>query len=253
MNGMVKDHPQSSLNILNGKILETTGLTKKFGGLIAVNCVNFCLQEGEIRCIIGPNGAGKSTFSQLVCGMYLPNSGTISLKGIDITTLASFKRVRHGLGIKFQTNHAYHNLTVEQNLKIPLHAEMNGAQSNQLFQLALKSFGLKDKANILARELAHHQLQWLEICLALASDPQVLFLDEPTAGMSPEETHFTAEIIKQLNGEGLTIVVVEHDMVFVREIAQKVTVFHQGQIFAEGCFDEISANESVKRIYLGKA
>ena len=238
----------------SGPILETSGLTKRFGGLIAVNQVRFRIKRGEIRCIIGPNGAGKSTFSQLVCGMYMADSGSIKLDGLNITRLAPFKRVRLGLGIKFQTNRAYRNLTVKQNLDVPLGKKNGKAGSpGRYLKLALDSFGLHEKAQLPVRELAHHQMQWLEICMALACGPRVLILDEPTAGMSPEETHFTAEIVKRLNEEGLTIIVVEHDMAFVREIAQKVTVFHQGKIFAEGSFDEISADDKVKQIYLGKA
>jgi branched-chain amino acid transport system ATP-binding protein len=236
-------------------ILETRRLTKRFGGLIAVNQVDFSVGQGELRCIIGPNGAGKSTFSQLICGAYKADSGSILLDGEDVSSQPAFQRVRLGLGLKFQTNRAYHNLTVEQNLEIPLR-EWQWAKNplaEKYFRLATGSFQLEDKADLLARQLPHHQLQWLEICLALASGPRLLFLDEPTAGMSPEETHFTAEIVKQLNREGLTIVAVEHDMTFVKEIAQTVTVFHQGRVFAEGAMAEISSHEGVKQIYLGKA
>ncbi|MBC8466582.1 MAG: ABC transporter ATP-binding protein [Deltaproteobacteria bacterium] len=236
-------------------ILKTRHLTKRFGGLTAVDEVDFSVLEGEIRCIIGPNGAGKSTFSQLVCGTHKSDSGTILFNEKDVSRLPAFRRVRLGLGLKFQTNRAYHNLTVSQNLGIPLREWQwaRNPSAEGYFRLATESFQLEDKGHLPAKQLPHHQLQWLEICVALASGPRLLFLDEPTAGMSPEETHFTAEVVKKLNQMGLTIVAVEHDMTFVREIAQTVTVLHQGRVFAEGTMSEISAHDGVKQIYLGSA
>lgn len=234
-------------------ILKTEKLTKRFGGLVAVDNVSISIYHGEIRCMIGPNGAGKSTFSQLISGTYTPDKGCVMLNGQDITSVQPFKRIQLGIGIKFQTNRAFHNMTVSQNLSVPLRNKKIRNRSSKHFDIALESFNLSSKMDMLAKELYHNQLQWLEICMALAASPDILFLDEPTAGMSPEETHYTAEVVKKLNKNGLTIIVVEHDMAFVKEIAQKVTVLHQGAVFTEGTLDEVSSDESVKKIYLGQS
>ena len=243
------------MDISHDSILKTENITKRFGGLVAVDNVSMSINNGEIRCIIGPNGAGKSTFAQLVCGTHIADKGKVFLKNRDITKLQAYQRVQLGIGIKFQTNRAFHNLTVSQNLKVPLR---NGKKNKKVlainyFDIALELFKLDRTTDLLAKELAHHQLQWLEICMALATKPDILFLDEPTAGMSPEETYFTSEVVKKLNENGLTIIVVEHDMVFVKEIAQSVTVLHQGRIFAEGSIEEVSSDERVKNIYLGQS
>lgn len=254
LNNSKSTNSEDSTQLKKRAIIKTINITKRFGGLVAVDSVSISIDEGEIRCIIGPNGAGKSTFAQLVCGTCIPDSGKIILDDKDITKFQTYQRIQLGIGLKFQTNRAYHNLTVSHNLEVPLRNVKKRKRMSSLnhYNIALRSFKLIDKKDIVAKELAHHQLQWLEICMALATGPRVLFLDEPTAGMSPEETHFTAEVVKQLNKDGLSIVVVEHDMAFVREIAQRVTVFHQGKIFSEGSIDEISSNEDVKQIYLGK-
>lgn len=228
------------MDISHYSILKTENITKRFGGLVAVDNVSMTIDKGEIRCIIGPNGAGKSTFSQLVCGTHIADEGKVFLNNEDITKFPAYRRVQLGIGLKFQTNRAFHNLTVSQNLNVPLRNGNNNkkAFANNYFDIALESFKLDRTSDLLAKELAHHQLQWLEICMALATNPDILFLDEPTAGMSPEETYFTAEVLKKLNENGLTIIVVEHDMVFVKEIAQYVTVLHQGRVFAEGTINE---------------
>lgn len=240
---------------MSDTILATEGLVKRFGGVVAADNVNLNVRRGELRCLIGPNGAGKSTLFALLCGIYRPDSGTVLLKGQDVTRLAAFQRVRRGLGLTFQTNRAYHALPVRQNLEIaqgaPRGNRSEGAEAR--YSYALESFGLHKELEKTTRELPHHQLQWLEIVMALASGPDILLLDEPTAGMSPEETQQTARVLRHLNAEGLTIVVVEHDISFVRETADVVTVLHQGQIFAEGSVAEITSNAEVRRIYLGKA
>jgi len=234
-------------------LLKTQSLTKRFRGVVAVNHVDFSIQKGEIKCLIGPNGAGKSTLVHLICGTIKADSGSIWFKDHDITDLLAFQRIRMGLGLKFQTNRAFRNLTVDQNLRMPLRKSLGGKEEGHLFFLALRAFKLEGKGHQLAKELPHNELQWLEICMALACEPDILFLDEPTAGMSPEETYHTANVIKRLNAEGLAIVVVEHDMGFVRELGGRVTVFHQGNIFVEGTMEEVSALQSVKEIYLGRA
>ena len=236
-------------------ILATEGLHKRFGGVVATDDVSLEIPEGALRCIIGPNGAGKSTLFAMLCGMHRPDAGRILLKGKDATRLSAFQRVRLGMGLTFQTNRAYHNLTVRQNLKAPLRVarEDRPADADERLAYALEHFGLDPKSAQLARELPHHQLQWLEIAMVLAGGPDIMLLDEPTAGMSPDETLKTARVLKYLNAAGLTIVVVEHDIAFVREVARVVTVLHQGRVFAEGSVESITAHADVRRIYLGQA
>ena len=220
---------------------------------MATDQVTLAVPAGELRCIIGPNGAGKSTLFALLCGIYRPDAGRVLLKGKDVTRLSSFRRVRQGLGLTFQTNRAYHALTVHQNLAIPLHADRVDPAAEERFGYALELFGLEPERDRPAGELPHHRLQWLEIAMVLRGGPDILLLDEPTAGLSPEETLQTARVLQHLNRTGLTIVVVEHDIAFVREVAQRVTVLHQGRIFAEGTVDEITAHQDVRSIYLGRA
>ncbi len=235
-------------------ILATRELAKRFGGVVATDSVSLAVGEGELRCIIGPNGAGKSTLFALLCGIYPPDGGSVLLKGTEVTRLPAFKRVRLGIGLTFQTNRAYHALNVRQNLEIPLPIGAGrSSAAEERFRYALDLFGLEEEADTVARELPHHRLQWLEIAMVLAGGPDILLLDEPTAGLSPEETLQTARVLQHLNQSGLTIVVVEHDIAFVREVAQQVTVLHQGRIFAEGTVDEITAHDDVRRIYLGRA
>jgi ABC-type uncharacterized transport system ATPase subunit len=235
-------------------ILATDGLSKRFGGVVAAENVALEVPEGSLRCIIGPNGAGKSTIFALLCGILRPDSGRILLKGHDATRLAAYQRVRLGMGLTFQTNRAYHNLTVRQNLQAPLRVARadRPRDADERLTYALENFGLDPHSSGLARELPHHQLQWLEIAMVLAGGPDILLLDEPTAGMSPEETLKTARVLRYLNDAGLTIIVVEHDIAFVRDVAREVTVLHQGRVFAEGTVESITAHADVRRIYLGK-
>ncbi len=235
-------------------IVRTSALEKRFGGIVATQNVDLDIPEGELRCIIGPNGAGKSTLFALLCGIHAPDSGYIFLKDRDVTALPSFRRVRLGLGLTFQTNRAFHDLTIKQNLEAPFRLPQGGRSSTaeKRYQYALSTFGLDMTSDAPARELPHHRLQWLEIAMVLAGGPDVLLLDEPTAGLSPEETLQTARVLRHLNDDGLTIIVVEHDIAFVREVAERVTVLHQGAIFAEGTVADITAHDDVRRIYLGQ-
>jgi ABC-type uncharacterized transport system ATPase subunit len=236
-------------------ILATEKLRKRFGGVVATDDVDLTISEGELRCLIGPNGAGKSTLFALLCGIHRPDSGRILLRGLDVTAEPAFRRVRRGLGLTFQTNRAYHALSVRQNLEAAEFASFGhrSPEAVERYRYALDLFHLDPRSPLPARELPHHQLQWLEIAMVLASAPSVLLLDEPTAGMSPGETHQTAQLLKHLNASGLTIVVVEHDIAFVRDVAQVVTVMHQGRVFAGGTVAEITAHQDVRRIYLGRA
>ena len=232
-------------------ILKITGLSKAFGGIKAVDNVSLHLRRGELRCLIGPNGAGKSTLFSLIIGHHLPTGGSVELDAEDITSLPSFRRVRHGVSMKFQTTRVYNALSVAENMEIARREGID-LDDGDLGRWALEMFGLGQYADRPAGSLTHVEKQWLEICLALATNPRVLLLDEPTVGMTLEETRQTADFVKRLNRIGLTILVVEHDMEFVREIAEQVTVLHQGRVFAEGSLEWIEDQEDVRKIYLGE-
>jgi branched-chain amino acid transport system ATP-binding protein len=236
-------------------LLAAEALSKRFGGVIATADVDLAIRAGELRCVIGPNGAGKSTLFSLLCGIFPPDAGRILLNGRDVTRVPAFRRVRMGLGLTFQTNRSFHALSIRQNLEIAGRgaAAGNDAEAARRFRYAIDRFELDPSSDQPARELPHHQLQWLEMAMVLAAGPQLLLLDEPTAGLSPDETMQTAQVLRHLNEMGLTIVVVEHDIAFVREVAQLVTVLHQGRVFAEGTVEAITAHEDVRKIYLGRA
>lgn len=233
-------------------LLRTSGLNKHFGGLHVTNDVNFDLQAGEIHCLIGPNGAGKSTLFRLILGEHLPSSGTIHYDGTDITTAKPFQRIRKGISVKFQVPGIFKALKVRQNLEIALQHHLEGHSLGEEIDRLLEFLNLTDAADQLAGNLSHGQKQWLEIGMAISLKPKLLLLDEPTAGMTPDETFATGEMVQRLNADGVTVLAVEHDMAFVRQIAQRVTVLHFGRIFAQGTIDEIVADERVAAIYLGE-
>lgn len=232
-------------------VLRTDGLTKRFGGLVAVDEVDLRIDRGDIRCLIGPNGAGKSTLLKLLMGRLDPSEGTVFYRGEDVTDLSQHDRVRQGMSMKFQVPAVYGDLSVRQNLHISLQQRIENDIDARIDE-RLESFGLFEEADTRADDLAHGQQQWLEIAMASALDPDLLLLDEPAAGMSTQETERTAELVHQLNDRGITLLVIEHDIDFVRSIAQSVTVLHQGEVFAEGTIEEIEENPDVRRIYLGE-
>jgi len=232
-------------------ILETRGLNKHFGGLHVTADVNFAIEEGEIHCLIGPNGAGKSTLFRLILGEHAPSSGQIFYAGQDITGLKSFERIRRGMSVKFQVPGIFKALSARQNLEIALQHHLDGGSLDAEADRLMAFLNLSEVATQLAGNLSHGQKQWLEIGMAISLKPKLLLLDEPTAGMSPAETHATGEIVKTLNAGGVTILAVEHDMSFVRQVALRVTVLHLGRIFAQGTIGEIVADERVAAIYLG--
>ena len=234
-------------------LLETRKLNKRFGGLHVTNDVDFALEPGEIHCLIGPNGAGKSTFFRLILGEYLPSSGQVLYAGEDITKLKSFQRVRRGISVKFQVPGIFSALSARQNLEIALQHHLEQASLTQEIDRLLAFLNLTEAQAQLAGNLSHGQKQWLEIGMAISLKPKLLLLDEPTAGMSPDETRATGEMVKTLKGEGVTVLAVEHDMAFVRHVAERVTVLHFGRIFAQGSIDEIVADERVAAIYLGQS
>lgn len=233
-------------------LLEVLGLAKRFGGVVATENVHFAIEEGSLACIIGPNGAGKSTLFSLLCGIQKPDAGRILFAGNDITRLAPFVRVRLGIGLTFQTNRAFGELSVRQNLAVPMVGGRD-AQAEARYRLALRAFELDEADDTPVREIAHHKRQWLEMLMVLAGGPRLVLLDEPTAGMSPEETSQTAGLLRQLNESGLSIIVVEHDIAFVRELAGRVIVLHQGRVFADGSVEEVTERADVRDIYLGRA
>lgn len=234
-------------------ILRTENLYKHFDGVKVAQDVNFSMEPGEIRCLIGPNGAGKSTFFKLVLGEHQPSAGKIYFSDQEITQLRSFERVKQGIAVKFQVPGIFAELSVWQNMQIAVQNHLHGDSMTAAIDKALAFVRLTDKADELAGELSHGEQQWLEIGMAVSTEPRLLLLDEPTAGMTSEETARTGEMIQALNREGMSILAVEHDMEFVRQIAHKVTVLNFGEIFAEGTINDIEANEEVARIYLGTA
>ncbi len=234
------------------EFLRATGVAKTFGGLAAVAGVDLSIDEGDIHCLIGPNGAGKSTFFKLIVGTYAPTAGTIAFRGENITGMQSSARVRRGMSIKMQTPSVFRELPVRQNIQIALQHHVARGDRQREEQRLLDLMELSAEAEKLAGALSHGQQQWLEIGMALALKPKLLLLDEPTAGMSSEETFRTGELIKSLNAQGMTVLVVEHDMAFIRQVATRVTVLHFGKVFARGSIGEIIADPRVAEIYLGK-
>jgi ABC-type uncharacterized transport system ATPase subunit len=233
-------------------LLEVRSVGKHFGGLKVLQDVDLAVETGEIHCLIGPNGAGKSTLFKVVVGMYETSAGRILFRDEDITARKPFERVARGMSIKMQVPSVFRELPVWQNLAIALQRRVPRHEIAPESARLMTLLGLARQADLPAGKLSHGQQQWLEIGMALALDPSLLLLDEPTAGMSPEETFRTGELIQRLNADGMTVLVVEHDMTFVRQIAQNVTVLHFGQVFARGDIQSIVRDERVAEIYLGR-
>lgn len=237
-------------------ILETRNLTKRFRGLTAVDNFDIQIYQGEIRCLIGPNGAGKSTFLKMLVGQHQPTAGSICFKGEDITDLEPYQRIRRGMSMKFQVPAVYTDLTVRQNMHIAVQRQSSiGGIENRIDE-GLLQFNLRSEESKPVDDLAHGQQQWLEMAMATALEPDLLLLDEPTAGMSIKETRETADLIREISDtRPMTFIIIEHDIDFVRDIAGEnlVTVLNQGQLFAEGSIDEIANDEDVQRIYLGES
>jgi branched-chain amino acid transport system ATP-binding protein len=241
-------------------LLRTGQLTRSFGSLIAVDRVDFSVQPGELRSIIGPNGAGKTTFFRLISGEMAPTSGRVWFQGHDITGLPQHTISRLGIAKSYQITNVFPHLTVLENVRV---AVQGSARAFQFWSRAdrltdvrdralaiLRNIGLADKAGLLAAHLSHGEKRHLEIGIALASEPALLLLDEPTAGMSPEETDATINFIREI-ASGRTVILVEHKMRVVMRISDRITVLHQGQVLAEGTPEEIRANERVQQTYLG--
>jgi len=240
-------------------LLSVEGITVSFDGFKAVDDLSLYVDKGEIRAVIGPNGAGKTTLLDLISGRTRPASGSVQFKGLELTKLREHEIVRAGVGRKFQTPSVYESLTVFENLEMSYPEGRNwfGAWAfkrsakvvEQVHEIAERVY-LKDRLDELAGELSHGQKQWLEIGMLLIQDPELMMLDEPVAGMSVGEREKTAELLRTL-GQGRAVIVVEHDMEFVKRIADKVTVLHQGKWLAEGSMEKVQNDPKVIEVYLG--
>jgi branched-chain amino acid transport system ATP-binding protein len=231
-------------------ILEVASLTKYFGGLRAVH-LDLTVDAGELRCLIGPNGAGKSTLFKMLSGAMRPGAGTVRFRGRDITGWDAFRVARLGISIKFQVASVLEELTVLENLHLAAEFRFGNREGHRRAAEMADVVGLTERAGHQATWLSHGEKQWLEIGMASVGEPALILLDEPTAGMTIEEVKKTVRLLRRLN-ETATVIVVEHDMNFIRMIARRVTVMHQGEVFAEGSMEEIERNERVRDIYLGK-
>lgn len=241
------------------KPLSLSNVTVSFNGFLAVDDLTLSVAEGELRCLIGPNGAGKTTTLDLICGKIKANSGEIKLGDVRLNELEEHEIARIGIGRKFQVPSVFRQLTVRENLMVAQSRHpgvirnalrfRRGEDSDGLEKLA-ELVGLQDSLDRNAGHLSHGQIQWLEIALLLAQDPKLILMDEPTAGMTAQETHKTAQLFNRLKGNR-TLIVVEHDMGFVKEIAEIISVMHQGKLLAEGKVEEIERHPAVKEAYLG--
>jgi branched-chain amino acid transport system ATP-binding protein len=235
-----------------GALLRLDGVAKRFGGVVAVQALDLTVERGELRCLIGPNGAGKSTVFKLIMGTEQPTTGSIWFNGRTISRWPTWRRARAGLSIKMQIPGVYPELSVRDNMRVAAQHHIPVSRMEDEIDRLLAMVGLEGSGGEPVKDLSHGQQQGLEIGMALSADPALLLLDEPTAGMGPGETEETAQLVTSLNEQGMTILVIEHDMAFVRRVARKITVLHLGRVFAEGSIAEIEANEAVTNIYLGR-
>jgi urea transport system ATP-binding protein len=243
----------------NFEMLTIQGLGVSFDGFKAVDDLNFLVDRNELRVVIGPNGAGKTTLLDLICGKTKATSGTIRFKTYELTEMKEHDIVRAGVGRKFQTPSIYENLTVSENLEVsfPRGRTAFGAlffkrtsDVNERVQQVAEEVLLSEKLDQQAALLSHGQKQWLEIGMLLMQDPELLMLDEPVAGMTVSEREQTADLLSRIS-KNRSVIVIEHDMEFVRKIAHKVTVLHQGKVIAEGSMDKVTADPRVIEVYLG--
>jgi branched-chain amino acid transport system ATP-binding protein len=233
-------------------VLETSDLQKRFGGVRAVDGVDFRLREGELRCLIGPNGAGKSTFFKLLSGQLRPSGGTIRFEGVSIEQMAMHQIARVGIGIKNQVPSVFEHLAVHENLWIAAHSRHPARGAGRTVDDLIERLGIGSFAGQTVASLAHGQRQWVEIAMVMARQPKLVLLDEPAAGMARDEVARTAALIREIN-RGASVIVVEHDMQFVRQLDALITVFHQGRILVEDTMANIQRDPRVREIYLGSA
>jgi urea transport system ATP-binding protein len=245
---------------MTAPILSIENLTVSFGGFKALNHLNFALDPGELRVIIGPNGAGKTTFLDVITGKVQPTIGKVKFKGQDLRKIPEYRIARLGVGRKFQTPRVYLNLTVRENLDLVANRKKNvlptlfsqsSATETRSVAGLLETVGLVAKAELPAALLSHGEKQRLEIGMLVAQSPDLLLVDEPVAGLTDEETENVGALLLAL-AESHSIIVIEHDMEFVRQIARKVTVLHQGTVLCEGTMDEVQNDPRVIEVYLGQ-
>ncbi len=259
---MVNRPPKDdTVDMSHGVALYLEGISKSFDGFKALDDLTLYIGDGELRCIIGPNGAGKTTLMDVITGKTRPDEGSAWFGSrIDLLRLKEHEVAQRGIGRKFQKPTVYENHTVFENLELAMHADrgiltsitwrLSGEQQDRIDEV-LELIGLTDRRDMLAGLLSHGQKQWLEIGSLLMQNPRLLLVDEPVAGMSGQETEATAELLTSLAGKH-SVVVVEHDMDFVRSIARQVTVLHQGSVLAEGTMDQVQNNPQVRQVYLGE-
>ncbi|MCU0551205.1 MAG: urea ABC transporter ATP-binding protein UrtD [Leptolyngbya sp. Prado105] len=245
---------------MSGKILQIENLTVSFDGFKAINALNFDLEPGELRVVIGPNGAGKTTFLDTITGKVQPTIGTVYFKGQNTKGLKEHQIARMGVGRKFQTPRVYLNLTPRENLELSCARDKDiwsaiigktPAAERRTVSGLLETIGLDLKADIKSDLLSHGEKQRLEIGMLVAQSPDLLLVDEPVAGLTDEETEKVGELLLAL-AESHSIIVIEHDMEFVRQIARKVTVLHQGSVLCEGSMDQVQNDPRVIEVYLGQ-
>src|SRR5881296_1476855 len=236
---------------MSGAVLQTIGLSIRFGGVEAVRGVDFTLAERELRCLIGPNGAGKSTLFKLLTGQLKPTAGRILFQGHDITGHHTHAIARRGIGIKTQVPSLFDSLTVREHLWLAARRTNPTERTRAVADEILERIGLTSLASGAVGQLSHGLRQWVELGTVLAGNPELILLDEPAAGMTHDEVARTAELVREINRTH-ALIVVEHDMQFVRMIARTVTVMHQGAVLVEDTMDQILKNATVRDVYLGK-
>ena len=232
-------------------LLAVEHLTMRFGGVVAVEGVSLAVGARELRCLIGPNGAGKSTLLKCLTGQLRPSAGRVLWRGRDVTGQAAFRIARLGIGIKTQVPALFDRLTVREGIELAVRGQ-GAAAARRIAGAVLERLGIGGLAEHVMGLLAHGQRQLVELAMVIAPQPELIILDEPTAGMTAQETQRTAELIQELNRDH-AIVVVEHDMAFVRRIAGSVTVLHQGRVLIEGDVAQVLGDPVVQDIYLGRA
>ncbi len=250
-----------AIDTSHGPILYLEDITVSFDGFKALNALTLYIDAGELRCIIGPNGAGKTTMMDVITGKTTPDCGSAWFgQTTDLLAMTEPEIAQAGIGRKFQKPTVFEHHSVFQNLELAAAGEKSvwatllkplSATQRELVDSVLETIRLQDTRSMLAGALSHGQKQWLEIGMLLMQDPQLLLVDEPVAGMTPQEVERTAELLLSLAGKH-SVVVVEHDMAFVRSIAKKVTVLHEGHVLAEGTIDEMQSHPRVVEVYLGE-
>ena len=250
----------SLVNTTHGCILYIEGLTVSFDGFKALNDLNLYIDEGELRCIIGPNGAGKTTMMDVITGKTRPDKGTVFFgQDHDLSKMTEYEISHIGIGRKFQKPTVFLNHSVFENLELALQAKKDvwtsltkslSSEQKDLIEKDLETIGLTEQKDLRAGLLSHGQKQWLEIGMLLVQDPKLLLIYEPVAGMTHQETERTAELLASLAGKH-SVVVVEHEMDFIRSIANRVTVLHEGSVLAEGKMEDVQKDPKVMEVYLG--